>query len=168
MYNNPASLDDERRVVRLQSALHRNPWLRHLLSRFDEIDLPDAWIVAGCIAQTVWNLATGQPAERDIKDADLIYFDPTDLSAEAESLHEQRLRSLFPNLPIALDVKNEARVHHWYKRRFGNGIGPYRSSTDAIAAFPTTATAIGVRQKGGNFECCAPYFRIKLRSNRGR
>ena len=124
---------------------------------FDEIALPDAWLVAGCIAQTIWNLACGQPAELGIKDVDLIYFDNQDLSLGAEAGHERRLRDLFRHLPIKLDVKNEARVHLWYRQRFGYAIEPYRSSADAIATFPTTATAVGVRWIHDEFECCAPF-----------
>ena len=140
----------------LHVALRQNQWLADILERFDEIALPDAWLVAGCIAQTIWNLACGQPAELGIKDVDLIYFDDQDLSLDTEAGHERRLRDLFRRLPIKLDVKNEARVHLWYQQRFGYAIAPYRSSADAIATFPTTATAVGVRRKNGEFECCAP------------
>jgi hypothetical protein len=54
-------------------------------------------------------------------------------------------------------VKNEARIHLWYEERFGYAIEPYLSSADAIATFPTTATAVGVRRIRGEFECCAPF-----------
>ena len=70
--------------------------------------MPDSWLVAGCIAQTIWNLRCRQPAEFGLKDVDLIYFDDQDLSFEAEASHEARLRDLFRHLPIKLDVKNEA------------------------------------------------------------
>jgi hypothetical protein len=143
--------------VDLEPALRQNYWLWELLERFEEIALPDSWLVAGSIAQTVWNLSCGQPAERGLKDLDLIYFDDTDLSFEAEASHERRLRELFRRLPIELDVKNEARVHLWYEERFGYAIEPYLSSADAIATFPTTATAVGVRRIRGEFECCAPF-----------
>jgi hypothetical protein len=87
-----------------------------------------------------------QPVQSGIKDVDLIYFDAEDLSAKAETDHESRLRDLFRRLPIKLDVKNEARVHLWYRERFGYAIRPYLSSADAIATFPTTATAVGIRR----------------------
>jgi hypothetical protein len=68
----------------LHVSLRQNQCLADILERFDEIALPDAWLVAGCIAQTIWNLACGQPAELGIKDVDLIYFDAEDISVEAE------------------------------------------------------------------------------------
>ena len=106
----------------LKIALRQNRWLGEIFERFEEIALPDSWLVAGCIAQTIWNLGHGQPAEFGLKDVDLIYFDEQDLSFEAEASHESRLRDLFQfqHLPIKLDVKNEARVHLWYEDRFGD------------------------------------------------
>jgi len=144
-------------LARLETALRQNRWVAEILDRFEEIALPDAWLVAGCLAQTVWNLAAGHPAERGIKDLDIVYFDAGDLSASAEQGHEERLRRLFSHVPAKLDVKNEARVHLWYEKRFGYPIAPYISTANAIATFPTTATSIGVRQHGGAFKCCAPF-----------
>jgi hypothetical protein len=144
-------------IGRLEAALRQNEPLWNILRRFDEIGLTDGWLVAGCVAQTVWNVAFEQDVATGIKDADIVYFDPSDLSAERETRHEQRLRSKFSHLPLKLDVKNEARVHLWYEARFGYPIVPYSSCADAIASFPTTATAVGVRLNNGEFECCAPF-----------
>ena len=155
----------------LEIALRQNMWLVEILERFGEIVLPDCWLVAGAIAQTIWNLRCEQPAEFGLKDVDLIYFDEQDLSFESEASHERRLRDLFQHLPIKLDVKNEARVHLWYEDRFGYAIKPYSSSAAAIATFPTTATAVGVRRICGRLECCAPFglddlFGLVVRPNK--
>jgi hypothetical protein len=157
----------------LEVALWQNKWLEEILERFEEIALPDSWLVAGCIAQTIWNLRCGQPVEFGLKDVDVIYFDEEDLSFEAEVSHERRLRNLFQHLPIKLDVKNEARVHLWYEDRFGYAVRPYLSSADAIATFPTTATAVGVRRICGKLECCVPFglddlFGLVVRPNKRR
>jgi hypothetical protein len=155
----------------LEIALRQNMWLGEILERFEEIVLPDSWLVAGAIAQTIWNLGHAQPAEFGLKDVDLIYFDEQDLSFEAEVSHQRRLRDLFQHLPIKLDVKNEARVHLWYEDHFGAAIKPYSSSAAAIATFPTTATAVGVRRIRSKFECCAPFklddlFSLVVRPNK--
>jgi hypothetical protein len=155
----------------LEVALGQNQWLGEILENFEEIALPDSWLVAGSIAQTIWNVSCGHPVEFGLKDVDLIYFDDQDLSFEAEAGHERRLRELFRRLPIKLDVKNEARVHLWYEERFGYAIKPYLSSADAIATFPTTATAVGVRRTRGKLECCAPFglddlFGLVVRPNK--
>jgi len=52
----------------IQAAVLRNPVHDPLLDDLIELGLPDAWIVAGCLAQTVWNLQTGRPVDYGIKD----------------------------------------------------------------------------------------------------
>ena len=147
----PAALSD------LEGRLRQNSWLWEVIREWKRFDLPDSWVAAGAIAQTVWNLAGNYPLAYGIRDLDIVYFDPSDLSEEAERLNEARLRFRFPDLPAKLDVKNEARVHLWYERHFGYSITPYRSAVDAIGSFPTTATAIGLRWSGRHLECCAPF-----------
>ena len=64
----------------LRSALARSPIVATIVDRWPQIDLPDCWLVAGCLAQTVWNDAFGLPATHGISDVDLVYFDGSDLS----------------------------------------------------------------------------------------
>ena len=138
-----------------EAALRGNPALAALLDGFAEVALPDAWLVAGALAQTIWNGTHGRPPGEYVVDIDLIYHDSADLSAATEAGHEARLGARFPL--VKLDVKNQARVHLWYERRFGRAIPPFRSSAEAIATFPTPATAVGVRMTAGRFEVYAPF-----------
>lgn len=140
----------------LASAVESSPLLTEVIGRWDEIGLPDGWLVAGAVAQTVWNRRFGLPATHGIDDVDLVYFDASDLSEEAEAGHAARIAALFRHLPVRIDVKNEARVHLWYERRFGYPIAPYGSVEEAIATFPTTATAIGVRPSMEGLAVLAP------------
>ena len=52
---NPHS-DLQRRFV---SEALQNPHNAALLERLPFLGLPDAWLVAGCLFQTVWNLRSG-------------------------------------------------------------------------------------------------------------
>jgi hypothetical protein len=106
----------------------RNPNNRALLARLPALGLPDAWLTAGCLFQTVWNLRHNQDPQAGIKDYDLFYFDAGDLSSEAESEVERVVARAFVDLPIKLDVKNQARVHTWYETKFG---APYPQLVDA-------------------------------------
>lgn len=133
--------------------VRRNPWIEEIFARFEAVALPDAYVVAGCVAQTVWNLAAGREAGAGIRDIDLVYFDGGDVSAEGEAAQEARLRGMFGHFEVVLDVKNQARVHQWYGRRFGREIGAYRSSAEAIGTYPATATCVGVRPGA----VCAPF-----------
>ena len=141
----------------LRLVLARSPIVATIVYRWPQIGLPDCRLVAGCLAQTVWNDAFGLPATHGISDVDLVYFDGEDLSAEAEAGHAARLRTLFADLGLWIDVKNEARVHLWYAEKFGNTLAPYVSTEDAITTFPTTATAVGVQPRADGLHVFAPY-----------
>jgi hypothetical protein len=141
----------------LRLVLARSPIVATIVDRWLQIGLPDCWLVAGCLAQTVWNDAFGLPATHGISDIDLVYFDGEDPSAEAEAGHAALVRTLFADLGLWIDVKNEARVHLWYAEKFGNALAPYVSTEDAITTFPTTATAVGVQPRAGGLHVFAPY-----------
>ena len=158
MSSGRADQDLRRRQEReLFDIVMRSPLLRPVLDRWEEISLPDCWLAAGAVAQTVWNSKLGKPHDYGLRDIDLVYFDDTNLTREGEDAEAERLRGLFPDMPVNLDVKNEARVHLWYAERFGKTIAPYQSCKDAIKTFPTTATAFGVRCADGQFQVFAPY-----------
>ncbi|MCH4547020.1 nucleotidyltransferase family protein [Rhizobium changzhiense] len=141
----------------LHGIVLKSPLLSALLRNWDKVALPDSWLVAGAIAQTAWNQTFGFPLTHGINDIDIVYFDANDLSEEAEADHAARVRTTFSDLPVWIDVKNEARVHLWYEAKFGYPINPYISTTDAIATFPTTATAVGLCPHNGSLELCAPF-----------
>ena len=143
--------------ARLRAVLARSPIVATVVDRWREIGLPDGWLAAGCVAQTVWNDAFGLPAGHGISDIDLVYFAGDDLSVEAETHHGERIRALFADLGLWVDVKNEARVHLWYAEKFGNALDPYVSTEDAMTTFPTTATAVGVQPRADGLHVFAPY-----------
>jgi len=156
--------------TRLAEGLRANEALWECLRRFPTLNLSAWYLGAGCVAQTIWNLAHGKAPSADILDYDLVYYD-RDLSAEREERVTRAARELVADLHIELDVTNEARVHMWYPERFGYGIQPYQSTEDAIETWPTTATAIGVRPSGRQLEVWAPFgtddlFNLVVRANR--
>jgi uncharacterized protein len=144
-----ASVDNRETELeqRLEASLRRNHVVTDILNRARLLKLPNWYLGAGCIAQTVWNELHGFPASSNIKDYDLAYFDSSDLSREAEESHATDARRLFQDLTVELDVANEARVHLWYPDHIGYAIKPYSSVEDGIASWPTTAAAIGVRKE---------------------
>lgn len=141
----------------LESIALASPLLAPIIDAWDTLALPDGWIAAGVIAQTVWNHRFGLPLMHGIADVDLIYFDPHDLTETGEAKHAARIRSRLAGLPVQIDIKNEARVHIWYEKKFGHQIAPYSSSIDAIGSFPTTATAIGLKRERGRVLINAPF-----------
>jgi hypothetical protein len=122
------------------------------------------------VCQTVWNVLTGRPSANGIRDYDLVYFDDTDLSWEAEDAVIQAAGEVFGDVPV--EVRNQARVHLWYTEKFGVACRPYTSTEDAIDSFPTIATCLGVRVGGGGeWQVYAPHgvddvFGLVVRPNR--
>src|SRR5437660_11136876 len=96
--------------ARLAAALRANETLWECLQRLPSLNLPAWYLGAGCVAQTIWNLAHGKAPGADILDYDLVYYD-RDLSEERERTVARDAQELIADLPIELDVTNEAHVH---------------------------------------------------------
>ena len=118
---------------------------RAILDRWDALALPDGWLVAGCLFQTVWNVQTGRPPDADIKDYDIFYFDDSDLSEDGERRVQERVNEVLGDLRVPIEVSNQARVHTWYESYFGYSYPPLRSACDGIDRFLIPATCVGVR-----------------------
>lgn len=116
-----------------------------ILARWSDLGLPDGWLVAGCLFQTVWNLQAGRAPEAGIKDYDLFYFDATDLSAAGEQAVQARVDAVLGDLGVAIETINQARVHLWYEADFGKPYGALASSRDGIARFLVPCTCVGVQ-----------------------
>ena len=144
-------------VEYLEEALKQNPVAQRMLAVATDLELKDWYFGAGGVAQTVWNLLHGLDSAEGIKDYDLVYFDPDDLSVEAEDRLERAVANRVADLKVVVDVKNEARVHLWYQQRFGRHLEPYMSTEEAIATWPTTASSVGVRRDDRGFVVCAPF-----------
>src|SRR3989338_9420684 len=145
MYIEGSNSNLNEQIENLRKITYKNEFITEVFAHSAELKLPNWYVGAGCIAQTVWNSISDVPPSQNIKDIDLVYFDSSKLSAEAEAAHRDRIQKLLHNLPINLDVKNQARVHLWYKEYFGYNIDPYDSVESAINTWPTTATCLAVK-----------------------
>src|ERR1043165_5602972 len=73
-----------KQISAIQSIVTNDPDLMAILALIRDLALPDGWLMAGCLYQTVWNALTGRPRRTGIRDYDIGYFDASDLSYEAE------------------------------------------------------------------------------------
>jgi len=129
-----------------------------ILDALARLDIPEYYAGAGCIVQTVWNYLSVFSEGKGIDDIDIAYFDAADLSYEAEDRIIKKITLALSEISVKLDIKNQSRVHLWYKECFGYEIEPYSSLEDAINTWPTTATSIGVRKnRAGEFMVYAPF-----------
>lgn len=148
------------RTARLKAWAWENPANAEILRRLPALGLPQAYLVAGCVYQAVWNRQAGRPVQADIKDYDIFYFDP-DTSWSAEDRAIRRAAALFADLGITIELKNQARVHLWYGARFGAGYPPLASTEDGIGRYLVACTCVGIRAADGALY--APYGLAELR-----
>ncbi|WP_329056441.1 nucleotidyltransferase family protein [Amycolatopsis sp. NBC_01488] len=130
---------------RLRNVLSRNQILVEVLHRARDVGLPGWYLAAGCVVQTVWNFLDGRAAAQGIKDYDLVYHDAADLGWDAEDRVIRAVATRCEDLPVEVEVRNEARVHLWYEAKFGIPCCPYASTEAAIDAFPAICSCVGVR-----------------------
>ena len=163
--------DLQKQIDNLKSILAKSYVVSSVLELAPKLNLPNWYLGAGAICQTVWNELHGFPLEQGIKDCDVVYFD-TDISEKAQDHFVQSSKKIFAKLPIEVEITNEARVHLWYEEQFGKAISPYTSTEDAINTWPTTASSVGVRYEGDKFVVYAPcglndMMRQIIRPNKG-
>jgi uncharacterized protein len=123
----------------------RNPANGALLDELLRLELPDAWVVSGCLAQTIWNLNTGRPLDHGMDDYDVFYFDQ-DLSWDAEDRVIALLRATSDRLGIRVEIRNQARVHLWYGQKHGMLYPALQCSCDGIDRFLTRCTQVGIQR----------------------
>jgi hypothetical protein len=101
----------------------------------------------------------------------LIYFDGTDLSWDAEDAVIQAGKKIFADIPIEVEIRNQARVHLWYEEKFGRPCPQHHSTESSMTTWGTNTALIGVRLRDdGEWDIFAPWgfsdmFRLTVRPN---
>lgn len=126
-------------------SVFRNPINAQLLIRLRAPQIPQGILTAGCLVQTVWNLKSGYDPQYGIKDYDIFYFDDSDLSWDAEDAVIRQVQQAVADLPAKVEIKNQARVHLWYKDKFGADYPALQKAEDGIDRYLTLCTRIGIR-----------------------
>lgn len=152
---------------RLCQIIRDDPDLMELLRLLRAHRLPQWRLVSGCLYQTVWNVITGRPRGFGIKDYDVCYFDGNDVSWEAED----RIIKKVTHPRLAIEVRNQARVHLWFEKHFGFALPPLASVEDAIDNYCALTHMVGVRLEDDNsLDLYAPglglIFSMTIRPNR--
>jgi uncharacterized protein len=143
-----AGLPAEAQAEAVRRIISQTPFLMAALERLRELALPDSWLVSGAIYNSVWNHLTGRPPLTGINDLDVFYFDASDLSYEAEDRVIRRAEPVFADLPLPVQIRNQARVHLWYEQHFGAPYAPLTRSCEAVDRFASTTHAVAARLDG--------------------
>ncbi|HHS81931.1 MAG TPA: nucleotidyltransferase family protein [Devosia sp.] len=129
----------------LENIMRADPAIMALLRALKRLDLPDWLLVSGAIYNNVWNHLTGRPSMTGVKDCDVLYFDDTDLSFEAEDRVIRRVEAQLGTFTPPVEVRNQARVHLWAPKKFGIELSPLASTVEALKNFACTTHAVGIR-----------------------
>jgi hypothetical protein len=142
----------------LRDLIRSNAWLMRVLEAVRAERVPDAWVGAGVLRDLVWGERYGSGfSSAGVRDVDVAYFDPHDLTRANDDRVTGRLDRRLPGVPW--EANNQAAVHTWYGDKFGGGpVEPLTSIHDAVGTWPETATAVVVRLGAGDvIEVCAPF-----------
>lgn len=136
-------------------AAFTNPTNRKIVDRLGSLGCADAWLVSGALFQSVWNLVTARPPYYGIRDYDIFYFD-ADLSWEAEDAVIRRASRVYADLGERVEIRNQARVHLWYRDKFGAPYSRLRRATHGIDRFLMTCAQVGIGRPCGAISVYAP------------
>ena len=149
----------DKQLEELIFILKKNHPLMEMLEYIAELRLPNFYIAAGCVFQTVWNYQDGRDLNYEVKDLDVIYYHPEDLSIDTDMKYYEMIQEYARShsIPYEVDVSNEARMHLWKEKKEGEKVLPYQNSEDAIGRWIATVHAIGITIEDGNIKVYAPY-----------
>lgn len=142
------------------SILEKNKELMAMLDYISELNLPNFYIAAGSVFQTIWNYYDNRELNYGIKDIDVIYFNNNDLSVEKDLEYYNIINNYAKSkgFNYEIDVSNEARMHLWkMEHNQGENIEPYKNSEDAISKWIATVHAIGITKENNQIKVYAPY-----------
>jgi len=147
--------ESDQRAFILEAAL-ADPVCAAILDRAGGLGLTSWRLCAGAIYQNVWNALTGRPPGHGVQDYDFAYFD-ADLSYDAEDKVIQRADALFEDLNAQIEVRNQARVHLWFNKKYGANRPAFQSVEDGIDAYAADSHKLAVtRRPCGALDLYAP------------
>ena len=77
------------------SILKQNKDLMLIFDYICELELPNFYIAAGSVFQTIWNYYDNKPLNYGIKDIDIIYYDSCNIKKEDEKNLENKIINYF-------------------------------------------------------------------------
>lgn len=140
----------------LVEAVLRNPVNRAILERLPGLGLTDAWLVAGAVVQTAWNVRTGRPPDYGIRDYDIFYFD-CDASFDAEDAAIRRVAAALSGVCDRIEPRNQARVHLWYPEKFHAPYPPLSCAKEGIDRFLIRVSQAGLQRTEKGCAVYAPH-----------
>lgn len=137
--------------ARLEEIVLNHAWLMEALRAVRDVAVPEAYVGAGVVRDTVWDELSGIVTLEPSGDIDVAYFERIEAQPDWRALLQERAPQ------FRWDVTNQATIHRWQSKALGRGVRAYSSTSAAVAAWPETATAVAVRlARNGRLELLAP------------
>lgn len=76
--------------------IEKNKELMEMLDYISSLSLPNFYIAAGSVFQTIWNYYDDKDLNSGIKDIDIIYYNPDDLSLEKDLEYYNKIKVYAP------------------------------------------------------------------------
>lgn len=139
--------------------IKQNKELMATLDYIDSLKLPNYYIAAGAVFQTIWNYYDQKDLNYNIKDIDLVYHNAKNIEVEEDLKYYEKITEYIKekNYPYEIDVSNEARMHLWKRKHNNKETEPYETTEDAIRKWIATVHAIGIKKENGKIKVYAPY-----------
>ncbi len=151
--------------------VRKSPKLMTVLETCRASRIPEWRIVSGAVYGTVFNHLTSRDPDYGIKDYDVAYFDP-DTSYDAEDVWIKKIAAALPaDLRDLVEVRNQARVHLWFKNRFGCDYEPLKNTDESLERYLCFAHAVAIRlEDDDSISIAAPFglddiFNMVMRPN---
>ena len=154
---------------KLSALVQSNKWLMDIVRTVRAINLPNGYVGAGVVRNLVWDHLHGYAEVTEVRDVDVAFFDPENLTAARDQEAQRLLHAQRPDVPW--EATNQAAVHLWYEAAFGYSVPALGSSEEAIGTWPETATCVGIRLLlSEQLQIVAPHgledlFEMRLRRN---
>ena len=139
--------------------IKKNVNLIKVFDFIDTLELPNYYIAAGAIFQTIWNYFDNADLNNNIKDIDVIYYDKSNLDVNKDIEICNKIIDFCKknNLDYEIDVSNEARMHLWKKEHENKDVLQYKNSEDAINYWIANIHAIGITKIKNKIYVYAPF-----------
>ncbi len=129
--------------------IEQSDFMMSVLKTAKSANLPNWFIGAGFIRDTVWDIQHNFEPQYLYKDIDLAYFDKNNCSEKNDEILSKKLKK---KLDLNWEIVNQAYAHKY------NNVPPYNSAEDGLAHWVETATCVAAAlDENDNVVLLAPW-----------
>lgn len=140
-------------LARIRRIVLRDNYRMQCLFAVQALNLPQAYLAAGFLRNAIWDDIHGFTTPTPLNDVDVIYYNSSDTSKQADKDIERALMAVLPS--ARWQVKNQARMH------LKHAHAAYKDCEEAISYWVEKETCVAIRLCGNDsrdkFDVLSPY-----------